>query len=460
MRPEEYAAILSRRWWLLVVCAALAAAVAYVATDRQPVVYEASTRVMAIAAPERDREGRFLADPYWTDLYAKNRLESYRQIATSAAIAQQAVERAGLPWSAGELAARVATRHNPNDNTVQLAVRDGEPALAARAANALAEALVDCLNSPACALTPAAPQVKIVRLDQAGVPDQPVGVRPRLNAAGGAVLGLALGVLLAVLVEYLDDTLRTPAEIRRVLGLGLIGRLPGARQRGSAFGWPAGRAGKGEGMANEIARIAMLAAPQSPLAEAYRVLRTNILFARTEPRLSAVLVAGIGDDPAGEVVANLAVAMAQAGVRTLVVDANLRAPRQHAYFGLSNDKGLATALATDAAPAALPTSVPNLAVLPAGPPPANPAELLGSTRLADLLAALREQSEIVLLDAPPLGAVADTPVLATKVDGVVLVIRAGVTRRAHAVEARELLERVGARLLGVALIERDRRWGA
>jgi capsular exopolysaccharide synthesis family protein len=458
MRPEEYAAILLRRWWLPVACAALAAAIAYVATGSQPVVYEASTRVMAIAAPERDREGRFLADPYWTDLYAKNRLESYRQIATSAAIAQQAVERAGLPWSAGELTARVATRHNPSDNTVQLAVRDGDPALAARAADALADALVECLNSPACALTPAAPQVKIVRLDQAGVPDQPAGVRPRLNAAGGAVLGLALGVLLAVLVEYLDDTLRTPAEIRRALGVGLIGRLPGAWRSG-ARGRPAGRAGKGGGMANEIARIAMLAAPQSPLAEAYRVLRTNILFAHAEPRLRTVLVAGTGDEPADEVVANLAVATARAGVRTLVVDANLRTPRQHAYFGLSNDKGLATALATDAAPAALPTDVVDLAVLPAGPPPANPSELLGSTRLADLLATLREQAELVLLDAPPVGAVADTPVLATKVDGVVLVVRAGVTRRARAIEARELLERVGARVLGVVLIEHGRRWG-
>jgi capsular exopolysaccharide synthesis family protein len=446
MRPEEYAAIARRRWWIPVVCAALAALVAYAMTANQPVSYEATTRVMAIAAPEKPDQ------VYWTDLYAKNRLESYRQIATSGAIAQAAVERAGLPWSAGELVARTATRHNPSDNTVQLAVRDADPALAARAADALAETLTACLNSPACDLTPAAPQVKIVRLDRAGVPDQPVGVRPRLNALGGAVLGFTAGVLLAVLLEYLDDVLRTPADIQRALDRRLVGRLPAGRGRRP------GRAGGGGGMP-EVAPIAMLAAPQSTLAEAYRVLRTNILFARGEgeARLRTLLVAGVDREPAADVAVNLAVATAQAGVATVLIDGNLRAPQQHLAFGLANDKGLATALTTDAAVEAVATAVPNLALLPAGPPPAAPSELLGSTRLTAILADLATTAEIVILDAPPVGAVADAPVLATRVDGVLLVVRAGVTRRARAIEARDELERVGARIVGVALVEPGRR---
>jgi capsular exopolysaccharide synthesis family protein len=454
MRPEEYAAILARRWWLPALCAALAAVVAYALAVQQPKVYEAGTRIMAIPAPEKV-DGRFVSDPYWTDLYAKNRLEAYRQFATSAVITRRAVERAGLPLTAGDLAARVATRHNPSENTVLIAVRDGDPALAAAAANALAEALVECLNSPACELTPIAPQVKIVRLDQAGPPDQPTGVRPRFNALGGAVLGLTLGVLLAVLVEYLDDALRTPAEIRRALGLGVLGRLPGrARRRWlGALGRRSGGAAKGEGMPTDPGRIVMLAEPQSPLAEAYRVLRTNILFAQSEPRLRSVLIAGVGREATDDVAANLAVATAQAGVRTILVDANLRAPALHARFGLPNDKGLGASLVSDAPPEPSPTLVADLSVLPAGPAPATPSELLGSTRLGDVLKGLGERAELLLIDAPPIGEVADTPVLATKVDGVVLVVRAGATRRARAVEARDVLERVGARLLGVVLVE-------
>jgi capsular exopolysaccharide synthesis family protein len=277
-------------------------------------------------------------------------------------------------------------------------------------------------------------------------------VRPRLNAAGGAVLGVALGVLLAVLVEYLDDVLRTPIDIRRALALALLGRLPG----GARVWWPGSRAVKGGGMATDPARLLMLTEPLSPLAEAYRVLRTNILFARTDQRLNSLVVAGIGQERASEVVANLAVAVAQAGIKTILVDANLRAPEQHAIFGVANDKGLATALATDADPLILPTQVPNLSILPAGPSPATPSEMLGSTRLNDLLTRLAGTGDLLILDAPPVGAVADTPVLATKVDSVVLVVRSGKTRRGRAIEAREMLERIGARVLGVVLVEPGR----
>jgi capsular exopolysaccharide synthesis family protein len=447
MRPDEYIAIARRRWWLPLLCAVLAAIPAYLVTVAQPTVYESTTRVMAIAAPDRSEQA------YWTDLYAKNRLESYRQIATSSMISQAAVERGGLPLSAGELVSRVATRHNPSDNTVQLAVRDGDPVLAARAADALAETLVACLNSADCELTPAAPQVKIVRLDRASQPDQPTGARPRLNALGGAVLGLVLGGLLAVLVEYLDDVLRTPAEVQRALGLRMAGRLP--RLSGQRA---VGLDRRGEGMTADQP-IAMLEAPSSNLAEAYRLLRTNILFARGtgEERLRSFLIAGIDPDASSDVASNLAVATAQAGITTLLVDANLRQPRQHAIFGLGNDKGLSTALTTDTAVIPIATAVQHLSLIPSGPLPGAPSELLGSTRMTDLLINLAAGADVVILDGPPIGELADGPVLATKVAGVLLVVRAGITRRTRAIEAREELERVGARVIGVALVEPNRR---
>ncbi len=451
MRPEEYAAILARRWWLPLVAACLAAAVGYGLAASQPAVYEASTTVLGLALPPSLEKPEAL---YWPDLYVKNRLESFRQIATSDLIAQAAVGRGGLSYSPGELRARTVTRHNPSSNTVQLAVRDADPARAARAADVLADTLIACLNSPTCPFTPDPPQVKLVRLDQAGVPDQPTGVRPRLTAAGGAVLGLVLGVLLAVLLEYLDASLRTAAEVRRTLELPLLGRLvapAGARSAGR-------RRTEGGRMGTERARLTMVTEPTSALAEAYRVLRTNILFAGSERRLRSLLVVGIGRERASEVVANLAVATAQAGVRTIVVDAHLREPEQHMVFMLPNDKGLATTLTSDAAPPVQATQVPNLALLAAGPAPPTTSELLGSARLDDVLARLRQDADLLILDAPPVGEVADASVLATKVDGVLLVVRAGVTRRPAAAEARETLERVGAHVLGTVLIEPERWW--
>jgi non-specific protein-tyrosine kinase len=209
-------------------------------------------------------------------------------------------------------------------------------------------------------------------------------------------------------------------------------------------------------MSSPNAGLVMLTQPLSPLAEAYRVLRTNLLYARDDSRPRSLVVAGIGHERASLVVANLAVATAQAGVSTILIDAHLRQPQQHTLFGLANDKGLATALTSDAPPAPLPTSVPNLMLLPAGPTPAIPAELLGTARLEAVLSHLTATADLVLLDAPPIGELADTPVLATKVAGVLLVIHAGRTRRARALEVRDVLERIGANVVGVALIEGSR----
>ena len=445
MRPEEYLAILRRRWWLPVLCGVLAGAVAYVWTMRQPSIYESSTRVMAIAAPNNPEQ------VYWIDLYAKNRLESYRQVAASEDLARQAMEQAGLPWSAGDLLARLSTRHNPNDNTVQLAVRDADPALAAQAVNALADALVACLNSAACRLSPPSPQVLIVRLDTAGVPTQPTGVQPRLNAAGGLVLGVVAGALLAVLLEYIDDVIRTPSDLRRATSFAVLARVPMRASRR----WQGRLRREGDDMAADRSTLVMLAHPASAAAEAYRVLRTNVLFARAERPLNSLVVAGIGEDGTSDVAANLAVAIAQTGMPTILVDADLRHPALHRYFGASNDKGLATALTTDAAPGLEATTVPNLSLLPAGPAPVAPSEALSSTRFTQVLGQIAPTGGdmVIVLDAPPIGRLADSVVLATRADAVLLVVRAGKTRRAAAEEARDTLARVGAHVVGVALVE-------
>ena len=201
--------------------------------------------------------------------------------------------------------------------------------------------------------------------------------------------------------------------------------------------------------------LAMLSQPTSPAAEAFRALRANLKFAGGDrpPRVILLADTGTGEGRAS-VVANLAVALAQAGDPTLLIDADLRQPRQHAIFGVQNVAGVSTFLRGegDALPL-MATAVPDLSLLPAGPAPSNPAELLAAARCVTMLARAREAATFVIIDAPPISAVADALALAAAVDGVLLIVRAGKTRRPTAQRVKEQLERVGANLLGAVLTD-------
>ena len=201
------------------------------------------------------------------------------------------------------------------------------------------------------------------------------------------------------------------------------------------------------------ADLITLVNPRSAVAEAYRTLRTNIQFSSLDEPLRTLLVASASaDEGKSTTLANLAVTFAQAGRRTILVDSDLRRPSLHAIFGTPNDQGLTTMLLQDDAPAPLvATPIEGLRLLPSGPIPPNPSELLASRRLEGAIARLRDDADLVLFDSPPALAVSDAAVLSRRVDGVVLVVRAGTTRREHAARARQVLERAGARLLGVVL---------
>jgi non-specific protein-tyrosine kinase len=201
--------------------------------------------------------------------------------------------------------------------------------------------------------------------------------------------------------------------------------------------------------------------PKSAAAEAYRALRTNIQFASPDKPVHTILATSTRpDDGKSTTIANLAITFAASGAPTVLVDADLRRPHLHRMFGLSNDSGLTTWVSeaaranVDIASVSLPlqaTMVPGLKVLTSGPAPPNPAEILASQRVAELLSLLREAAEYVLIDTPPIIAVTDAAVLAPRVDGVLLVVNAGKTRRDLALKARDMLRQVNATLLGVVL---------
>ena len=261
-----------------------------------------------------------------------------------------------------------------------------------------------------------------------------------LNTALGGVLGLLAAVGIAYTMRRLDDTIKTPDDVESLTGLPLLGmivRMPGDKGRPLQY------------------RLATLLYPRSPAAEGFRQVRTNVEFASGETPLRSLLVASAVPGEGKTVTAsNLAVSFAQAGRTTCLVDADLRRPTIHELFGLSNERGLTTLMAGDESSyeaATHATDVSRLRVLTSGPLPPNPAELLASPRMRAILAGLLEQVDLVVIDSPPLQAVTDAAVLSSLVDGTVLVVGAGQTRRASLVRGRDALQRVGARVLGALL---------
>jgi capsular exopolysaccharide synthesis family protein len=197
--------------------------------------------------------------------------------------------------------------------------------------------------------------------------------------------------------------------------------------------------------------------PRSPAAEAYQSLRTNLEFSSLEQPLHSILLTSAdGMLEKSSAIANLAVAMAQAGDRVTLVDGDLRRPQQHEIFGLNNQRGLTNWLQEEISAPLQKTQVEGLQVLVSGPSVMNPVALLSRKRLSNALEELQEQADYVLIDAPPVLAVTDAAIWAGKVNGVVLLVNAGATKRDHAQRAKAVLESVHARMVGVVLLNAER----
>jgi len=281
-------------------------------------------------------------------------------------------------------------------------------------------------------------------LDRAVPPTEASSPRTAVNVLLGIMLGAVLGLILAAAFATLDDTIKSGDDARETLGLPVLGAIG-----------PIVRAGQSDA----IYRLTMLLYPRSPAAEAFRALRASIeyLGAGASP-VRTLMVSSAGPrEGKTTVAANLALAYAQGGSRTILVDADLRQPGVDAVFRLANNAGLSTALRPDRgaiSPVLQPTDEPRLMVLAAGPVPPSPSDLLGSPRMQELLAHLLDRADIVILDSAPVRAAADTAVLARQVDGVLVVVATGETRRSAARASAEALDRVGARVLGVTLNRR------
>lgn len=249
---------------------------------------------------------------------------------------------------------------------------------------------------------------------------------------------LSIGVVF--LIEYLDDRIRSPEQIDKVLKLPVVGLIA---RMGNGY--------HGTGKHQLIA----VREPRSPVVEAFRSLRTNIRFAGVDQPIRTLLVTSPGpSEGKSTVAANLAVVMAQAGLKVTIVDADLRRPTMHKQFNQVNHAGLTDVILRDPGQwsgISVVSGVPNLSLLLSGSLPPNPSELLGSKRMHQLVDYLHQFNDVVIIDAPPLLPVTDALVLSPLADGVLMVIDYGSTRIGEAIQGKTQLDQSGARILGVVM---------
>jgi succinoglycan biosynthesis transport protein ExoP len=271
-------------------------------------------------------------------------------------------------------------------------------------------------------------------VDTAEVPSAPFLPRRQQDLTTAAFSGLVLAFGLVFLFEYLDSRIKSPQELRAQLNVPFLGMVPAIDVKSSAT-------------------LLHEGAPPN-FAEAVRAVRTNVLFSSADEGVRIIVVTSAGPGEGKSLFSsNLAVSLAQAGQRVLHVDADMRRPRVHAIFDVSQEPGLSNLLVADCKPseAIRKTPVANLCVLPAGMIPPNPAELLGSKRCDEFFASLRQSFDWVILDSPPVLAVADASILANTASGVVFVVGADQTSRQAARAALEQLEAVQAHVIGAVL---------
>ncbi len=279
----------------------------------------------------------------------------------------------------------------------------------------------------------------ITVVEPATVPISPISPRLLMNTLLALIVGGMIGLGAAFLIEYLDDTVKTPDDVVRIVGLSTLGVI--ARRRNS----------------NGERRVVTVEDPRAPDAEAYRSIRTGIQFSSVDDPIRSLLVTSAGPkEGKSTTAANLAVVMAKTGKRVVLVDADLRKPSQHKFWDLPNTVGLTGALLMEMLPENLDyllaeTDVENLWLITSGQLPPNPSELLGSKKFQVLCERLLHDHDMLILDSPPALAVTDPVILGQALDGVLLVVDAGNTREPALVQVLQELDKVNAHVIGVAL---------
>ena len=430
MSVAQYLRVLRQQWFVVLLLAALSVGGAAAYTARQTPMYAATTQLfVSVVASDSS-----VSDMTEGSTFIQQRVKSYADVVTSPTVLDPVIQDLRLPTTATGLAAQV-TVDSPLDTVLlNVNVTDSDPTRAADIANAIAQhfpRFVSDLETPDGQTTS---PVTVTDPKPATVQAAPVSPRVPLNIALGLLVGLGLGIGAAVLRDQLNTSICGVADVERLTGaipLGVVPYDPG------------------------VSKQPLVDAEQhSPRAEAFRTLRTNLQFANVDhPPRVIVVTSPLPNEGKSTSACNVALTLALGGARVVLVDGDLRKPAVGKYLGMSNAAGLTSVLAGrhELRDVVVTHGRDTLSVLPSGPTPPNPSELLGSQQMADLLGMLANHYDVVVVDAPPLLPVTDAAVLASAADGAVLVLRHGKTRREEAQRAIQALAAVNAKLLGTVL---------
>jgi capsular exopolysaccharide synthesis family protein len=431
MTPQEYLTAFRRRWRTIVVAVLVGLVVAGVVTVLSPRQYEAEATIFVTAQPRNPDAGMDANE------LSSQRMSTYVELVRSPKTVGEVASILG-PAAPPDLLNRITAARLPETTLLQVTVRDRSPEGAAQIANLLAERFVvdlAALEQPADLTAP--PQVVGRIYAPAVAVNRPVSPQIPLNLALGLVIGLMVGVGAAAVREHWDTSVRSTGDLRAALDTPVLGWLGQRPKSGS--------------------QLVVRDRRRSPEAEDYRRLRTNLQYLDNLGERPVILVTSARQDE-GKTTAlcNLALAFADAGKRVMVIDADLRQPGAASLFGLERAVGLTDVLTYRTRLSKALQRWEDVLVLPSGPIPSNPGELLGLPETATLIDDARELCDLVLVDSPPISSAADAAVLAPHTDGVLLVVQHGSTTAEQVHAAREALDIVGARVLGAVLSEMPR----
>jgi capsular exopolysaccharide synthesis family protein len=427
---HEYLRVL-RGSWILIVAMTLAGLLVGAAVSLATTPTYVSHTQLFVATPNSGS----IQDLQAGDSFSQARVQSYARTATTPVVLQPAIDSLGLSMTTNELAPNVDASTEVNTVLINIAVSDHSPTQAAALAQTIANSLIAAVEKLEKSNTGASSPVSLSIITPAKAPAQASSPNVRLNLMLGLLVGLTLGVGAGILRSVLESRVRSVADLRHVTSASLLGAIA---LDTDSFSKP---------LLTQIDQ-------QSPRAESFRQLRTNLQFANVAGNAKSVLVtSSIPGEGKSTMAANLAIAIAQAGQKVCLVDADLRRPSISEYFSLDGNAGVTTFLAGNADVSNLlqQWGPDQLYVLPAGQIPPNPSELLGSAAMKDLILRLESSFDTVIFDASPVLPVTDAVVLSQHVGGVLVVVNAQVIKQRVLAKTLSALELVGTKILGVVL---------
>jgi len=432
MELADYLNLLRKRWLPIVALTLLGAFSALAISLLLTPTYTAQSQVF-VSTRGGDNTGT--GDLLQGANFTVRQVRSYTQLVASPRVLQPVINELGLEDTPLELSERVRAESPLDTVLINVSADDPSPIRAAEIANATATSLANVVRELEAPAAGGTSPVEISTVRQAAIPEDPSSPNTLLNLALGTLLGFAVGIVIAILREVLDTRIRDTNAVEQLTDAPVLGAI--------AYDAEATQS-----------PLIVHGSPQSPRAESFRRLRTNLQFLEFAGKNRAlVITSSLPTEGKSTTSVNLAITLAQAGQRVALVDADLRRPSVADYLGVEGSVGLTTVLIGRAQldDVIQPWGNGNIDVITSGRIPPNPSELLGSPQMAELVAELNSRYDVVLIDTSPLLPVTDGAILARLVGGAILVVGANTVHKAQVTQALESLEAVGAPVLGIVV---------